>query len=87
MVLTAYSALSLVIGFLATIAGAMRQHRHPLDISVEMSGPHDFAVRLGCARLAQLKRPPHPAPNVCDDRETPLMRGGTESALLLFLPM
>ena len=71
--LTAYSALSLVIGFLATIAGAMRQHRHPLDISVEMSGPHDFAVRFSCARLAQLRRPPHPAPNVRDDRETPLV--------------
>jgi hypothetical protein len=27
------------------------------------------------ARLAPPKRPPHPAPNVRDDRETPLVRG------------
>jgi hypothetical protein len=40
---TAYSALSPVIGFLATVAGGndFRQ----LDASTEASGPHTFAVR------------------------------------------
>jgi hypothetical protein len=64
----------------------MRQHHRRVDISVEMSGPHDFAVRLGCARLAPPKRPPHPAPNVRDDRETPLMWGGTGELLKVICP-
>ena len=45
-----------------------------LDISVGISGPHDFAVRLKRIRLLRRKRPPHPAPNVRDDRDTPLLR-------------
>ena len=49
------------------------QHCRELDISVGISGPHDFAVRIGAARLAAPQRPPHPAPNVRDDRETPLV--------------
>src|SRR6202034_3445833 len=38
--------------------------------------PHDFAVRL-CSRSSfeSKARPPHPAPNVRDDRETPLLVG------------
>jgi hypothetical protein len=63
-------------GFLATIAS--RDHLlDRLDASVEASGPHDFAVRACAARLAAPPRPPHPALNVRDDRDTPLMRGGT----------
>jgi hypothetical protein len=31
----------------------MRQHRHQLDISVGMSGPHDFAVRDTRIRLVR----------------------------------
>src|SRR6266567_8641058 len=46
-----------------------------LDASVGASGPHGFAVRISAARLASLPRPPHPAPNVRDDRDTPLSRG------------
>ena len=48
-----------------------------LDPSVGESGPHDLAVRKDAfvgaliARWASL-RPPHPAPNVRDDRDTPL---------------
>jgi hypothetical protein len=38
-----------------------------LDPSVGRSGPHDFAVRTGRARLALPSRPSHPAPNVRDD--------------------
>ena len=37
--------LSLVIGFVATIPGAMRQHCHQVDAGIEASRPHDFAVR------------------------------------------
>jgi hypothetical protein len=44
-VLTVSFVLSLVIGLFVTITGAIRQHRHQLDASVEASGPHDFAVR------------------------------------------
>jgi len=46
---------------------------HQLDISVGTSGPHDFAVRLQRIRLLRRKRPSHPAPNVRDDRDTPLL--------------
>jgi hypothetical protein len=72
MVLTVSFALSSVTGLschrrLAKIASAK------LDTSVGASGPHDFAVRACAARLAPPPRPPHPAPNVRDDRETPLM--------------
>src|ERR1700730_6333439 len=38
-----------------------------LDASVGASGPHDFAVRIGIARLATPTRPSHPAPNVRGD--------------------
>jgi hypothetical protein len=39
--------LSLVIGFLATIAGGTDRQ---LDASTEASGPHVFAVRFGAVR-------------------------------------
>ena len=61
-------------GFLATIPSATRKRCHCVDISVGISGPHDFAVRIACARLAHAMRPSHPASNVRDDRETPLER-------------
>src|SRR6202167_4636507 len=60
--------------FLPPSQATMRMHHRQLDISVGISGPHDFAVRFSIARLATPKRPPHPAPNVRDDREAPLMR-------------
>ena len=40
-----------------------------------MPGPHDFAVRERRIRLVRHPRPPHPAPNVRDDREAPLVSG------------
>ena len=52
-----------------SFAGSSRD----LDASVGASGPHAFAVRISIARLATLPRPPHPAPNVRDDREAPLL--------------
>src|ERR1700753_1155461 len=64
----------------------MREHRRQLDISVEMSGPHDSAARRACVRRPQSPRPPHPALNVYEDRETPLMRGGTARAYKDDLP-
>ena len=42
------------------------------DISTGISGPRDFAVRDGVVRPTTPSRPPHPALNVRDDRETPL---------------
>jgi hypothetical protein len=46
-----------------------------VDASVGASGPHDFAVRFTRHSSKAPKRPPHPAPNVRDDRETPLVEG------------
>jgi hypothetical protein len=70
MVLTVSFALFPVIGLFVTVIGGLVRR---FNASVEASEPHDFAVRFGCARLAPPKRPPHPAPNVRDDRETPLV--------------
>ena len=63
MVLTAYIALSPVIGFLVTVAlrklalstrlGESTSAR--LDAGTEASGPHDFAVRFSAVRLRAWK--------------------------------
>jgi hypothetical protein len=81
MVLTAYSALSLVTGL--SCHHRLADHPARLDASVGASGPHDFAVRHGAARPASPRRPSHPAPNVRDDREAPLLRDGTGGDVLL----
>jgi hypothetical protein len=52
-----------------------RSSPHRLDISVGISGPHDFAVRLTRARLARQGVHRIPRPTFCDDRETPLLSG------------
>ena len=39
-----------------------------LSLSVGRPGPHAFAVRIGCVRLTQPKRPSHPRPTCRDDR-------------------
>ena len=51
------------------------RHRCRLDVSIGTSGPHDFAVRSPRARQSRKKHPSHPAPNVRDDRDTPLSWG------------
>jgi hypothetical protein len=51
------------------------KHHRQLDISVGISGPHDFTVRIRRTGHSRRTRPPHPAPNVRDDRETPLLIG------------
>jgi hypothetical protein len=59
--------------FLPPSHATMRKHRGLLDISVEISEPHDFAVRFQHASSWRRKRPSQPAPNVRDDREAPLL--------------
>jgi hypothetical protein len=78
---TAYIALSLVTGFLATIAprtnalAFVREKRlllKGLDASIGAPEPHDFAVRVGAVR--QERRHVHRiSPRVRDDREPPLI--------------
>jgi hypothetical protein len=46
MVLTVSFVLSLVIGLFCHHPRCDAEHRHQVEISVEISGPHDFAVRL-----------------------------------------
>ena len=69
-------------GFLRALPGdraflspSPADHLCRLDASVEASEPHDFAVRFAHHSSKAPKRPPHPAPNVRDDRETPLLSG------------
>ena len=71
-------------GFVASVACGIANRK--LDTSVGVSGRHDFAVRLRAVRLSAQKRPSHPAANVRDDRETPLVRRRDGSALSLLLP-
>jgi hypothetical protein len=85
MVLTAYFGLSSVTG-LSCHRRLQDHHLDRLDISVGISGPHDLAVRAGAARQHAATRPPHPAPNVRDDRDTPLLSRRDGLGLLLFLP-
>jgi hypothetical protein len=63
------------------------EHRHQVDISVEMSGPHDFAVRGSMPFVAwrdRVHRVPHPTFVTIAKR--PSDEAGTAIALLLFLP-
>src|SRR5437870_6313351 len=71
MVLTVSSALSPVTGLFCH--RRLRIIIRRLDASVGASGPHGFAVRISTVRLAALTRPSHPALNVRDDRDTPLL--------------
>jgi hypothetical protein len=72
MVLTVSFVLFPVTGLVCHRRPRDAKHHRQLDASVGASEPHDFAVRLARVRLAAPKRPPHSAPNVRDDRETPL---------------
>jgi hypothetical protein len=58
---------------LVTVAPKKRELLKDLTPAIGASGPHDFAVRTSRARQSQLSRPPLPASNVRDDRETPLL--------------
>ena len=62
MVLTAASCSPRRPGFVVSVTSAMREAFRRLDISVGISGPHDFAVRFPVTRQCREQRPPHPAP-------------------------
>jgi hypothetical protein len=76
MVLTASFVFSLVIGLSCHHHWRDAKHHRQLDASVEASGPRDFAVRFTRFVVSRQKRPSHPAPNVRDDRDTPLVGTG-----------
>jgi hypothetical protein len=85
MVLTVSFVISPAIGLFC------RRHQwkyfRQFNASVEASGPHDFAVRIDAPRLRATPRPSHPAPNVRDDREAPLVRcAGWREVLKMICP-
>src|SRR5919198_3294142 len=49
------------------------KHHRQLSASLGAPGPHDFAVRDPRHSSDDAPRPSHPAPNVRDDREAPLL--------------
>jgi hypothetical protein len=60
------------------VATVVRGGFRDLSACVGAPGPHDFAVRCSIIRPRKklrltLPRPSHPAPNVRDDREAPLL--------------
>ena len=75
MVLTAYSALSLVTGL--SCHHRLADTSATLDASVGASGPHGFAVRDPSAFVSSAIRVHRIPPRVRDDREPPLQRDGT----------
>src|ERR1700738_3529297 len=84
MVLTSYSVLSPVTGLFCH--RRRRTCLRRLDASVGASEPHVFTVRKKRPRQKRLPRPPHPASNVRDDRETPLRRERDHIGILLIWP-
>ena len=82
---TAYSALSLVTGFLATIA---REKRLLLTNLTPASGRQNHTTSPSASRAVRQKRirvhriPPH----VRDDREPPLLSGETGELIALICP-
>ena len=79
---TTYNVISPVIGLCCH--RRQRETSRRLDASVEASEPHDFAVREKYASSSALSRPPHPVPNVRDDRERPSV-GQDQIAIFLRL--
>jgi hypothetical protein len=74
-----------VIGLFVTIPAQCKASAR-VDISVEMSGPHDFTVRFTTfvARSKSVHRIPRPT--FSDDRETPLWRAQDGEACRNDLP-
>src|SRR3984893_16754877 len=75
MVLTVSFVLSRVTGLVCH--PRLRNRFRRLDASVGASGPHDFAVRERCARLAAPPASTASRLNVRDDAQRPSYRGGT----------
>jgi len=72
-------------------SGRARCHRRrrncfrQLDASIGASGPHDFTVRIRTIRQRRIRV--HRIPSrACDDRETPLVSGRDQIAILLIWP-
>jgi len=82
---TAYSTLFPAIGLFVTVP-TQCEALSRVDVSVETSEPRGFVVRVTCVRLSHRKRPSHPAPNVRDDRDTPLLRGARRAENAADLP-
>ncbi len=80
---TAYSVLSPVTGL--SCHRRLQVTTCKLDASVGAPGPHSFAVRGSAVRLAGTSRPSHPAPNVRDDREAPLLIGGGTREMMVVI--
>jgi hypothetical protein len=69
-------------GFLAPVIGAMPKHRRQLDLGIERSGPHDFAVRSGTfvQRTASVHRIPRPTSVTIAIRPSPRAQDAGRSA-------
>ena len=74
MVLTAYSALSLVTGLVCH--HRLAEPSATLDASVGASGPHGFTVRSRVIRLVTQPTSTASRTNVRDDHDTPLKWDG-----------
>ena len=73
---TAYIVLSPARpGLFVTVIPKKRELLKNLTPAIGASGPHDFAVRFTRHSSKAHPRPPLPAPNVRDDRDTPLSWG------------
>jgi hypothetical protein len=77
MVLTVSFALSLVTGLSCHHRQRNAQALSPLDISVGMSGPHDFAVHELALSSKHQSRPPHPVPTFMTIAKRPSVWHGT----------
>jgi hypothetical protein len=75
MVLTAYSALSLVNRALLPPSPRNAKHCRELNASVGASGPHGFAVRLSHRTPCEETSVYRFLPRVRGDREPPLLMG------------
>jgi len=79
MVYGLYRALPGRAELVVTVAGGCF---HRLDASIGASGPHDFTVRIRTVRRRRIRV--HRIPSrACDDRETPLVSGRDQTAILL----
>src|ERR1700691_1909772 len=76
MVLTAYSALSLVIGLVCHHHRRDAKHHRQLDARVGASGPPDFAVRQWHTRQSRHPRPSHPDPTFVTIAKRPFVWAG-----------
>jgi hypothetical protein len=82
---TAYNALSSVTGLSCHRRSREAIASQELDTSVGVSGPHDFAVRIG-ALVSRAAASIASQSNVHDDREAPLLRAGMARAGSADLP-